>query len=93
MNCLSWLGLFLQSLFCNVPNFSLKLNPPKSSANNSKEIFTAAINPETASHALGLKWDHVFYTFFLRAEALTANSKTLLHSDRFLVLCPQCLTP
>ena len=38
---------------------SSKLNHPKTSANNSKEIITAAINPETASHVLGLKWDHV----------------------------------
>ena len=38
---------------------SLKLNPPKTSANNSKEILTAANIPEAASHVLGLKWDHV----------------------------------
>ena len=44
---------------CNVPNLSSKLNSPETSANNSKVIITAAINPETASHVLGLKWDHV----------------------------------
>ena len=52
-------GFNLTKFISNVPNLSSKLNPPKNSANNSKEIFTAAINPETASHVLGLKWDHV----------------------------------
>ena len=46
-------------IISNVPNLSSKLNPPKTSANNSKEIITAAINPETTLHVLGLKWDHV----------------------------------
>ena len=52
-------GFNLIKFISNVPNLSSKLNPPKTSANNSKEIITAAINPETASHVLGLKWDHV----------------------------------
>ena len=52
-------GFNLTKFISNVPNLFSKLNPPKTSANNSKEIFTAAINPETASHVLGLKWDHV----------------------------------
>ncbi|XP_063722434.1 uncharacterized protein LOC134848854 [Symsagittifera roscoffensis] len=52
-------GFNLTKFISNVPNLSSKLNPPKTSANNSKEIITAAINPETASHVLGLKWDHV----------------------------------
>ena len=52
-------GFNLKKKISNVPNLSSKLNPPKTSANNSKEIITAAINPETASHVLGLKWDHV----------------------------------
>ena len=57
------LGRFnLTKFISNVPNLSLKLNPPKTSTNNSKEIITAAINPETASHVLGLNWDHVANT-------------------------------
>ena len=52
-------GFSLTKFLSNVPNLSLKLNPPKTSANNSEEIITAAINPETASHVLGLKWNHV----------------------------------
>ena len=52
-------GFNLTKFISNVPNLSSKLNPPKTSANNNKEIFTDAINPETASHVLGLKWDHV----------------------------------
>ena len=52
-------GFNLTKFISNVPSLSSKLNPPKTSANNSKEIITAAINPETASHVLGLKWDHV----------------------------------
>ena len=47
------------NFFRNVPNMSLKLNPSKTSANNSKDVLTAAINPETASHVLGVKLDHV----------------------------------
>ena len=54
------LGEFnLTKFIGNVPNLSLKLNPPKTSVNNSQEILTAAIIPKTASHVLGLKWDHV----------------------------------
>ena len=49
----------LTKFITSVPNLSVKLNPPKSSANNSNEVITAAINPETASHVLGLKWDYV----------------------------------
>ena len=52
-------GFNLTKFISNVPNLSSKLNPPKTSANNSKEIITAAIISETASHVLGLKWDHV----------------------------------
>ena len=52
-------GFNLTKFISNVLNLSSKLNPPKTSANNSKEIITAAINPETASHVLGLNWDHV----------------------------------
>ncbi|XP_063727478.1 uncharacterized protein LOC134855029 [Symsagittifera roscoffensis] len=52
-------GFNLTKFISNVPSLSSELNPPKTSANNSKEIITAAINPETASHVLGLKWDHV----------------------------------
>ena len=52
-------GFNLTKFISNVPNLSSKLNPLKTSANNSKEIITAAINPETASHVLGLKWNHV----------------------------------
>ena len=40
-------GFNLTNFISNVPNLSSKLNPPKNSANNSKEIITAAINPET----------------------------------------------
>ena len=54
------LGEFnLTKFIGNVPNLSLKLNPPKTSVNNSQEILTAAIFPKTTSHVLGLKWDHV----------------------------------
>ena len=59
VNLLKWGGFNLTKLISNVPNLPLKLNPPKTSENNSKEYFNAAINPETTSHALGLKWDHV----------------------------------
>ena len=53
-------GFNLTKFISNVPNnLSMKLNPPKTSAKNSKEVLTAAINPETTSHVLGLKWDHV----------------------------------
>ena len=52
-------GFNLTKLISNAPNLFLKLNPPKTSANNSKETITAAINPETASHFLGTKWDHI----------------------------------
>ena len=85
-------GFILTKFISNIPNLSLKLSPPNTSANNSKEFLTAAINPETALHVLGLKWDHVTDKLVVREES-TANSKTLLHSDRFLVLCPPCLTP
>ena len=52
-------GFNLTEFISNVPNLSSKLNPLKTSANNSKENFAAAINPKTASHSLGLIWDHV----------------------------------
>ena len=55
-------GFNLTKFNRNVPNLSSKLN---TRANNSKEIFTAAINPETASHVLGLKWDHVTDTLIV----------------------------
>ena len=42
----------LAEFISNIPMLSLKVNPPKTSASNSKEILTAAINPETASHVL-----------------------------------------
>ncbi|XP_063711138.1 uncharacterized protein LOC134839491 [Symsagittifera roscoffensis] len=58
-------GFKLTTSISNVLNLSLKLNPPKTSPNNSKEIITAAINPETASHVLGLKWDHVTDTLVM----------------------------
>ena len=49
------LGEFnLTKFISNVPKLSLKLNPPKTSTNNNKEILTAAVNLETASHVLGL---------------------------------------
>ena len=62
-------GLNLTKFISNVPNLSLKLSPTKTSANNSKEILTAAINPETASHVLGLKWDHVTDTLVVSTGA------------------------
>ena len=46
-------GFYLTKFISNVPNLTLKLNPPKTSAYNSKEILTAAINPGNASHVLG----------------------------------------
>ena len=49
-------GFYPTKFISNVPNLSLKLNPPKTSANNSKEILTATISSENASHVLGLKW-------------------------------------
>ena len=52
-------GFNLTRFISNVPNLSLKLNRPKNSAKKSKEILTAAINPETTLHVLGLKWNHV----------------------------------
>ena len=52
---LKLVGFILTKLISNVPSLSLKLNFPKTSANNSKEIITDAINPETASNVLGLK--------------------------------------
>ena len=52
-------GFNLTNFISNDPNLSLKLNPPKTIANNSKEVLTAANIPETASHVLGLKCDHV----------------------------------
>ena len=52
-------GFNLTKFISNVPNLSLKLNPPKTSANNSKENIIAAINPETSPHVLGLKWDQI----------------------------------
>ena len=55
-------GFNLTKFISNVPSLSSKLNPPKTSAKNSKEIITAGINPETALHVLGLKWDHVTIT-------------------------------
>ena len=42
----------LAEFISNIPMLSLKVNPSKTSASNSKEILTAAINPETASHVL-----------------------------------------
>ena len=62
-------GFNLTKFTSNVPHLSLKLSPPKTSANNSEEILTAAINPETASHALGLKWDHVTDTLVVSTGA------------------------
>ena len=61
-------GFNLTKLISIVPNLSSKLNSPKTSANNFKEIITAAINPETASHVLGLKWDHVNDTLVVSRE-------------------------
>ena len=58
-------GFNLTKFISNVPNLSSKLNPPKTSANNSKKIMIAAIIPETASQVLGLKWDHVTDTLIL----------------------------
>ena len=52
-------GFNLTKCISNVSSLSLKLSPPMTSANHSKEIITAAIILETASHVLGLKWDHV----------------------------------
>ena len=47
------LGVFnLAKFINNIPNLSLKLNLPKTSDNNIKEVLTAAINPETTSHVL-----------------------------------------
>ena len=48
-------GFNLTNFFRNVPSLSLKLNPSQTSANNSKDFLTAAINPETASHFLVVK--------------------------------------
>ena len=55
-------GFNLTKFISNVPNLSSKLNLPKTSANNIEEVITAAINPETASHVLGPKWDHIIDT-------------------------------
>ena len=52
----------LTKFISNVPKWSLKLNRPETSANNSKEIITAAINPEIGSHVIGLGQDHVTNT-------------------------------
>ena len=45
-------GFNLAKFINNIPNLSLKLNLPKTSDNNIKEVLTAAINPETTSHVL-----------------------------------------
>ena len=74
-------------LISNVPNLYLKLNPPKTSANNSKEIFTAAINPETASHVLGLKWNHVTDTLVL-SGGVNCEAKDSVTQRSLLSLCP-----
>ena len=52
-------GFNFKKIISKVSNLSLKLIPPKTSANNTKEILTAAIIPETASHVLSLKGDHI----------------------------------
>ena len=52
-------GFNFKKLISKVSNLSLKLIPPKTSANNTKEILTAAIIPEATSHVLSLKWDHI----------------------------------
>ena len=51
-------GSYLTSFASIIRFLSLKKSP-KTSANNSKVILTAAINPETASYVHGLKWNHV----------------------------------
>ena len=51
--------VFYAMFISNFPVLSLKLNPPKTSANNNRETITAAIYPETTLHVLDLKWDHV----------------------------------
>ena len=52
-------GFNFKKLISKVSNLSLKLIPPKTSANNTKEILTAAIIPEATSHVLSLKWHHI----------------------------------
>ena len=87
-------GFNLTKFISNVPNLSSKLNPPKTSANISKEIITAAINPDTALHNLGLKWDHVTDTLVVSRgvnrelkDSVTQRSVLSFVSSVFDLIC------